>query len=174
MDDHLPTYKAPVSRYALMQSIGQAYCHDHLELAVAYMLGDGVQKDCEKALSLFMEIAEFGNDEAEYAIGVLCLRGDTHLRRDTAAAASWFLRAANRGNVEAQYILGTLYERGMGVAYDYDEAVKWLRIAKDQGHPMAMQRLYVLTADSAALKIGQPERPKQSNARFTVVRTERL
>ena len=48
---------------------------------------------------------------------------------------------ANAGNVDAQYNLGVLYGRGawkhFDVPQDYAEAVKWLRLAAEQGHANA-------------------------------------
>nr|WP_271960234.1 SUMF1/EgtB/PvdO family nonheme iron enzyme [Rubripirellula sp.] len=48
---------------------------------------------------------------------------------------------ANAGNADAQYNLGVLYGRGawkhFDVPQDYAEAVKWLRLAAEQGHANA-------------------------------------
>ena len=41
---------------------------------------------------------------------------------------------AEKGDVQAQYSLANYYERGLGVAKDKNEAVKWYRKAADQGH----------------------------------------
>jgi TPR repeat protein len=47
------------------------------------------------------------------------------------------------GNVPAQYSLGLAYEKGKGVPQDYQEAVKWYRIAAAQGYAPAEYSLGV-------------------------------
>lgn len=39
----------------------------------------------------------------------------------------------------AQYLLGVLYEKGRGVKQDYAEALKWYRMAAEQGNPQACE-----------------------------------
>ncbi|WP_275967705.1 MULTISPECIES: tetratricopeptide repeat protein [unclassified Gammaproteobacteria] len=41
----------------------------------------------------------------------------------------------------AQFILGMMYEHGKGVDPDDKEAVKWYRMAAEQGHPGAQKNL---------------------------------
>ena len=41
---------------------------------------------------------------------------------------------AERGDVEAQHFLGSAYTYGDGVPQDYSEAVRWHRLAAEQGH----------------------------------------
>ena len=55
-------------------------------------------------------------------------------RGDYSTALKIWLPLAERGNVKAQAILGLLFTGGIGgVAQDYKEAVKWYRLAADQG-----------------------------------------
>ena len=48
---------------------------------------------------------------------------------------------ATAGNVNAQYNLGMMYRYGEGVPQDYAEAMKWLRLAADQGVAEAQHRI---------------------------------
>ena len=48
---------------------------------------------------------------------------------------------ANRGNEEAQYHMAAVYGNGDGVPMDLEEAVKWCRLAAEQGHREAMFKL---------------------------------
>jgi len=48
---------------------------------------------------------------------------------------------AEKGDVQAQYSLANYYERGLGVAKDKNEAVKWYRKAADQGHAQSKLQL---------------------------------
>ena len=40
---------------------------------------------------------------------------------------------AEQGNARAQFNLGLMYANGRGVPQDYAQAVKWYRLAADQG-----------------------------------------
>ncbi|MBL4664975.1 MAG: sel1 repeat family protein, partial [Nitrospinaceae bacterium] len=44
---------------------------------------------------------------------------------------------AEKGDVQAQFSLAGMYTQGKGVPQDYIEAAKWLRLAADQGFPLA-------------------------------------
>ena len=46
----------------------------------------------------------------------------------------------------AQNNLGTLYDRGQGVAQNYAEAIKWYRLAAEQGHDVAQYNLGTMYA----------------------------
>jgi TPR repeat protein len=65
-------------------------------------------------------------------------------RRDFAAAFAAFEPAARQGDVAAQVNLGNLYMKGLGVAQNYGEALRWYRRAADQGAVMAYDKLGIL------------------------------
>ena len=48
------------------------------------------------------------------------------------------------GDVDAQYDLGNRYMTGKGVFQDFEQALKWLRLAADQGEPFAMYNIGIL------------------------------
>ena len=50
-------------------------------------------------------------------------------------------RRATRGEMQAQNALGGIYDSGHGVPRDYVEAVRWFRLAADQGFPDAQVNL---------------------------------
>ena len=52
---------------------------------------------------------------------------------DYHAAAMSFSLAAQDGNAEAQFLLGKCYLDGTGVEQNFDKAMKWLKMAVDQG-----------------------------------------
>ena len=53
-------------------------------------------------------------------------------------AAVWFKKAASSGHVQAMLALVKLYRGGAeGVEADQEEADKWLKMAKEQGSPIA-------------------------------------
>ena len=45
------------------------------------------------------------------------------------------------GDADAQFLLGVMYDTGQGVPQDYQEAVKWFRLAAEQGVASAQYRL---------------------------------
>ena len=62
-------------------------------------------------------------------------------RGDHASEAKIYRRLAEDGDPRAQDNLGVLYERGLGVARSYSEAVKWYRMAADQNEANAQNKL---------------------------------
>ena len=44
------------------------------------------------------------------------------------------MERAQKGDAKAQFNLGYIYDIGQGVPRDYAEAVKWYRLAADQGN----------------------------------------
>ena len=50
------------------------------------------------------------------------------------AQDSELLKKAQDGDAEAQFYLGVAYSNGEGVEQDYAVAVKWLRLAAEQGY----------------------------------------
>lgn len=58
---------------------------------------------------------------------------------------------AERGDVNAQYQLGNNYYSGKGVPKDYKEAVKWCKMAGEQGHAFAHSVLRAIAIDGKAI-----------------------
>ena len=59
----------------------------------------------------------------------------------TADELAALTQTAEQGNADAQYRLGERYDNGSGVGQDDVAAVKWYRLAADQGHPRAQSNL---------------------------------
>ena len=98
------------------------------------------KEEYARALRLLRPLAEKGNAEAQYWLGVFYLHG-RGVPQDHARAAEWYRKSAERGNADAQNDLGVLYSQGKGVHKDDIEAAKWFRRAADQGHAEAQQNL---------------------------------
>ena len=60
--------------------------------------------DYEKVYETLIELAEDGNDEAQYLIGLLYYRGD-YVEKNIEEAIKWFKSAARKNNVEAANML---------------------------------------------------------------------
>ena len=67
-----------------------------------------------KAQTIWVELAELGNVNAQYALGVMHLRGEASDPSNT-AAFSWFEKAAAEGHPTAMFNLGVAYWEGAGV-----------------------------------------------------------
>ncbi len=111
-----------------------------LNLATAYMLGDGVSKDYKKAAELYQQAADVGNTDAKFLLGLLYERG-VGVTQDYKRAAELYQQAANAGNADAMDGLGWLYEAGEGVEQDYKKAAELYQQAANAGNADAMDGL---------------------------------
>lgn len=64
------------------------------------------------------------------------------------AAFQIFMTLAEAGKVKAQISIACMYESGEGVQKDLAKAVKWYRLAAEQGHPVAQNNLAVALLDT--------------------------
>jgi TPR repeat protein len=114
------------------------------------ILGGGYQSylkgDYQDAYKEWMPLAELGDAEAQYNIGVLFDEG-AGVDQDLVAAADWYRRAGEQGFMDAQTNLGIMYYHGQGVDRNHQEASKWFRMAADQGDPEAGRYLDLLSSD---------------------------
>ena len=119
--------------------------------AHAGLLEDGLaaweRGEYETALKLLRPLAERGEAEAQYRLG-LSYRTEVGVEEWYDAGKKWFQLAATQGHTEAQFSLGRLYDYGHGVNHgkpvDYLEAAKWYRLAAEKGHASAQFYLGVL------------------------------
>lgn len=100
----------------------------------AYDAGDYV-----KALREWLPLAEAGNAEAQYNVGVMYAVG-RGVVRDDAEAVRWYRLAAEQGNTTGQFLLGGMYDRGEGVVQDDVTAHMWYNIVGASGNLAA--RMY--------------------------------
>ncbi len=81
-------------------------------------------KDYETALNEWRPLAEQGNADAQFCLGVMYQRGHG-VPQDYQQAQHWYEKAAVQGHVGAQFNLGLLYQNGEGVPQDFVQAYKW-------------------------------------------------
>ena len=100
--------------------------------AMAGPLEDGVaayhRADWTTAMSYLRPLADQGNADAQFMVGVLYANG-LGVPEDRAKSIAWFQKAAEQGNVDAQFILGLWYRDGEGVPQDYVLAHMWINLA---------------------------------------------
>ena len=98
------------------------------------------QQKYQAALAEIEPLAENGNTDAQYYLGVLYDNG-YGVTKDYIEAQKWYQKAAGQGYASAQFNLGYLYAHGQGVKQDYTLAVKWYQKAAVQGDSDAQYNL---------------------------------
>jgi hypothetical protein len=126
----------------MLVAIGGAAFAGPLEDAVAaYRRGDYAT-----ALGLWHPLAEQGDADAQFHLGVMYESGQGVLRNDV-EAIKWYRKAAEQGDAVAQFNLGIMYSKGEGVPQNDGEAAHWYRLAADQGLAGAQFNLGMMHAD---------------------------
>jgi len=95
------------------------------------------------ALEKFKPLAEGGNMQAQFNLGVMYRQGQG-VPQDDKQAVDWWSKAAEQGHVEAQDNLGLRYARGQGVAQDWEQADKWFTISAASGNETALKNKKVV------------------------------
>src|ERR1700733_15180640 len=98
------------------------------------------------------QLADRGNPDAEWQLGVLYHDGDG-VPKDDALAVQWFERAAQQGYVRAQSTLGAYYWAGRGVPQDFSKAYFWSQLALAQGDENSKSRLEGLSAQMTQAQV---------------------
>lgn len=92
------------------------------------------QGDYQAAVKLWQPLAEKGQVDAQYNLGVMYYSGDG-VKQDYVEAAKWLRMAAQQGDKQAQYYMGSMYLNGEGVKQSESEAHKWFtRNRRDHRH----------------------------------------
>ena len=94
------------------------------------------RSDYEGALAELRPLAETGNAQAQFELGIMMSRG-MGLPKDDAAAAAWLRRAADQGLADAQGALGVMTLEGRGVEKDENAALDLLKAAAAKGNDAA-------------------------------------
>lgn len=95
----------------------------------------------EKAMDLWMPLADAGDAEAQFGVGFLYDEG-LGVPSDGVEAIRWYRLAAEQGHETSQLNLGALYQTGReNVTPDSGRAADWFRMAALQGNPKAQYYL---------------------------------
>jgi len=130
------TFKHALAAILLMLSFASPVAAGPGEdAAAAYARGDYAT-----ALRLLRPLAEQGDAQAQYNLGVLYDNG-RGVPQDNAEAMKWYRKAADQGDARSQNNLASMYATGQGVPKNYAEAMKWFRRAADQGNARAQHSL---------------------------------
>lgn len=125
----------------LRKSAEQGNAQAQTNLGVAYINGEGIQKDEAQAISWFRKAAEQGNAEAQYNLGGIYING-IGVKKDKDQALTWFRKAAEQGIAQAQLFVAAAYLNGVGgVEKDITQSLIWVRKAAEQGNAQAQYNL---------------------------------
>jgi hypothetical protein len=112
----------------MLMAIGGAAIAGPFEDAVAaYHRGDYAT-----ALRLWHLLAEQGDADAQFHLGVMYESGQGVLRSDT-EAIRWYRKAADQDDAVAQFNLGIMYAKGESASPNFADAAHWYRRAADHG-----------------------------------------
>jgi TPR repeat protein len=89
------------------------------------------------ALKKLQPVAERGNPQAQFYLGLMYSKGDG-VKQDHNTANDWWNKAAEQKHTGAQENLGLTYAKGSGVARDWVQADKWFSIAAALGKETAI------------------------------------
>ena len=96
-------------------------------LGSLYFSGIGTQVDTRKAVELFSDAAELGNDNSAVNLAFIYLAGGAKDEQRNLRAVTLFKKAADKGNNIAKFMLGYAYYKGFAVEQDYAKAYKLIR-----------------------------------------------
>jgi TPR repeat protein len=127
-----------------------------VEIASCYFHGSGVEEDKTEAVAWYRKAAEQGHAGSQYTLAC-CYKNGSGVEEDKAEAIAWYRKAAEQKGrpfkfvvdrwvvdasiAKAQYALAWHYHTGSGVVKDMAEAVRWFRLAAEQGHVSAQSDL---------------------------------
>jgi uncharacterized protein len=124
---------------------------------ISEMHSEYLKGDHEKTLRIARSLADEGNTDGLYMLGIMQLKGEG-TPSDVPSALERLKRSAGKGHVRAQHDLGLIYGRGeFGVTPNSIEAIKWYTLAADQGEQESTYNLGVLHFTGEGVAIDRAE-----------------
>ena len=99
----------------------------------------------DEAYRLWQPLAEQGDSDAQYNLGLLYMNG-LGVEKNERTALMWFTRAGQQGLADAQYNAGVMFYTGKGAYPSQKTAVEWWELAAGHGHANAQNNLAVMYA----------------------------
>ena len=103
------------------------------------------RNDFARAAKELRPLAEKGNAEAQYRVGLMYEYGKG-FPQDKVQAVNWLRKSATQGHIQAQVEIAVILATGDGVSQDDKQAVEWFRKAAEQGNVIAQYNLGLLYA----------------------------
>jgi TPR repeat protein len=110
------------------------------------------RRDYQTALSLWLPLAQRGNSDAQFSIGMLYYRG-YGVPQSYADAMRWMLQAADEGHYFAQFTLGSMFEHGIGVPQDFAQAHMWFNLATARAGRAQLRTIAARERDHVAVRM---------------------
>ena len=117
--------------------------------------------DIARARSLWLPLAQVGDPEAAFRLGLLADLGEG-MPEDAAAGYRWFQRAAEAGHAAAEFNVAVMKDSGRGTPHDTAGAAEWYARAAARGNHRAQYNLALLYTDGE----GVPRNPAVARAWF--------
>jgi len=133
---------------ALIASVSTAYAvefeveRDAFEVA----LEAARSGNYEAAFTAWLPLAQGGDREAQYNIGLMYRRGD-FVAQDDVEAARWFLEAAELGLPIAQCQMGYMFANGYGLSKDLLKGAQWSGLSAKNGSDDGQRMLAAIATE---------------------------
>lgn len=117
----------------------------------------GIQPDPRAAAQSYLKIATaYGHPAAQYALGVMTIRGEG-VKKNPGQGLKWLMAAARKRYAPAEAYLGELYWEGKIVRADRTRALMWYILARQSARPEENPEIFdrALQLES---NVGQDER----------------
>lgn len=137
-------------------------------LVITWLVPARAQTDLETAIQLFNQgqretalaeihrLAQAGDTQAKYTLGVIYAQGQG-VPADHEQAVRWFWEAANEGYTSAQYSLGMAHAGGLGVPQNLVRGLMWLNLALEDRNSHMAFRLQIVSMAALLKKSMTPE-----------------
>ena len=112
--------------------------------------------DFETALAEWTPLAEQGDVNAQYNLGVMYANGYGVPENDK-TAVKWYTLAAEQGLTVGQFNLGAMYDLGDGVPENDKTAVKWYTLASYSGSEKAGENKDKVTKQMTSADISKAQ-----------------
>ena len=90
------------------------------------------RKDYKTAYNFFLPLAEQGDSNGQYFLGLMYYEG-REVQQNDKEATKWFRLATEQGHFEAQLNLGLMQYQGIRVSQGNKMPVQWSKLAGEQG-----------------------------------------
>lgn len=144
-------------------------CLDALvRVADYYRTGDqaaGIPRDHERAIRIYRVATTYGHPAAQYALGVMSLRGQG-MKKKPDQGLRWLMSAARKRYAPAEAKLGDLYWEGEAVKRDRTRAIMWYILARETARPEEFPQIHD-RHDAMLAEVSEEER-LEAEARATV------
>lgn len=118
-----------------MKAAEMGYAPAYYAIAVAYLDGEGVERDLDKAFEWLQKAVDSGDSYAKLKLAE-CYKRGAGCKRDYAAAMALYQQVAGDKSLKkysfadvAEYEIGNMYLKGLGVEVDLRKAYYYFKLA---------------------------------------------